>query len=127
MRTIQKNALSILAETIAGFWKKWTTEYLTQLPSRSKNMAEKQKLTKGDLAYITDVNSPHLSCPLGIVHETYTGKANLVRVAKIKTGNGKFSSRPIVKLRRVPITVNWTLTSRTSHGLKLVKMIFLLI
>ena len=119
-----KNALSILAETIAGFWKKWTTEFLTQLQSRSKNMAEKQNRTKGELAYITDVNSPHLSCPLGIVHETYTGNAILVRVAKIKTGNGKFSSRPIVKLRRIPIIVIWTLTSRTPHGLKLVKYDF---
>ena len=53
-------------------------------------MAEKQNLTKADLVYITDDNSPPLSWPVGIVHETYTGKDNMVRVAKIKTGIGKF-------------------------------------
>ena len=95
-----------LQKLIAEFWKKWTTEYLSQLQTRSKNMAEKQNLTKGDLVYITDDNSPPLSWPLGIVHETYTGNDNLVRVAKIKTGNGKFSNRPIVKLRKIPINTS---------------------
>ena len=69
-------------------------------------MAEKQNLTKGDLVYITGDNSPPLSWPLGVLHETNTGKDNLVRVAKIKTGNGKFSNTPIVKLRKIPINTS---------------------
>ena len=54
-------------------------------------MAAKQHPTKRDLVHITDDNSPPLSWTLGIVHETYTGNDNLVRVAIIKTGKGKFS------------------------------------
>ena len=69
-------------------------------------MAEKHNLTKGDLEYTTDDNSVLLSWPLGIVHETYTGNDILVRVAKIKTGNGKFSNKPIVKLRKIPINTS---------------------
>ena len=77
-------------------------------------MAEKQNPTKGDLVYITDDNSPPLSWPLGFVHETYTGNDNLVRVVKIKTGNGIFSNRPIVKLRKIPI--NSSLPQSGSSG-----------
>ena len=87
-----KKRFQYLQKLIAEFWKKWTTEYLSQMQTRSKNMSEKQNLTKGDLVYITDDNSPLLSWPLGIVHETYTRNGNLVRVAKIKTGNGKLDT-----------------------------------
>ena len=69
-------------------------------------MAEKQNLTKGDLVYITDDNIPPLSWALGIVHEKFTVKHYLVRAAKIKTGNGKFSNRPIVKHRKLPINAS---------------------
>ena len=78
----------------------------------SRNITEKQNLK--DIVYITDDNSPPLSWPLGIVHETYTGNDNLVRVAKIETGNGKFSNRPIVKLRKIPINTSYP-QSRSSE------------
>ena len=95
-----------LQKRLAAFFKKWTTEYLSQLQSRSKNMAKKQKLTKGDLVYITDDNSPPLSWPLGIVRETNTSNDNLVRVAKFKAGDGKLSSRLIEKLRKIPFNTS---------------------
>ena len=53
-----KKRFQNLQKFIAEFWKKSTTEYLSQFQTRSKNMAEKQNLTKGDLVYITDDNSP---------------------------------------------------------------------
>ena len=80
-----KKRFQYLRKVIAECLKKWTTEYLSHLQTRSTNMAEKQNLIKGDLVYITDDNSPPLSWPLGIVHETYTENDSLFRVAKIKT------------------------------------------
>ena len=99
-----KKRFQYLQKLIAELWKKWTTEYLSRLQPRSQNMPGKQNLTKGDLVYITDDNSAPLSWPLGIVHETYTGNDNLVRVAKIKTGDGKFSNRPIKNSKRYQST-----------------------
>ena len=104
-----KKRFQYLRKVIAECLKKWTTESLSHLQTRSKNMAEKQNLIKGDLMYITDDNSPPLSWPLGIVHETYTENDSLFRVAKIKTRNGNL--RPIVKLRKIPIK-----TSQTQSG-----------
>ena len=43
-----KKRFQYLQKLIAEFWKKWTTEYLSQMQTRSKNLSEKQNLTKVD-------------------------------------------------------------------------------
>ncbi|XP_064621732.1 uncharacterized protein LOC135484315 [Lineus longissimus] len=79
------------------FWRRWTKEYLTALQERQKWCHASQNLKPDDLVLIVDDNAHRNSWLLGRVIETYPGKDNLVRSAKIKTHHNELT-RPVTKL-----------------------------
>ncbi|GFR22336.1 integrase catalytic domain-containing protein [Trichonephila clavata] len=84
------------------FWKKWSSEYLTLLQSRSKWRIVQKNLDIRDLVLIKHDNSPPLQGKLGKVMETFPGKDGKVRVVKVKTQTSELV-RPIAKLCPLPI------------------------
>ena len=85
------------------FWKRWYSEYLTTLQPRKKWTREKDNLKEGDLVLIADDDVPPLQWPLARIITIYTGNDDLCRAVKIKTAEGIYK-RPIVKLRKLPIS-----------------------
>ncbi|GFQ69720.1 integrase catalytic domain-containing protein [Trichonephila clavata] len=75
----------LLTRMTQHFWKRWSSEYLTLLQSRSKWRIFQKNLDIGDLVLIKHDNSPPLQWKLGKVTETFPGKDGKVRVVKVKT------------------------------------------
>ncbi|GFR25022.1 integrase catalytic domain-containing protein [Trichonephila clavata] len=94
----------LLTRMTQHFWKRWSSEYLTLLQSRSKWRIFQKNLDIGDLVLIKHDNSPPLQRKLGKVTETFPGKGGKVRVVKVKTQTSELV-RPIAKLCPLPINI----------------------
>lgn len=70
------------------FWKRWSTEYLSQLQQRSKWKTEERNLKPGDLILIKDDDLPPRKWIMGRIIDTHPGSDGRVRVASIKTTSG---------------------------------------
>ena len=86
------------------FWKKWSTEYISNLQSRSKWKNKMPNLQIGDLVLIKKESTSPLKWPLGRVIEVHPGKDELVRVVTIKTAT-TIIKRSIVTLVKLPIEI----------------------
>lgn len=84
------------------FWRTWSHQYLHQLMQRDKWTSATKNLQPGDLVYITGIKTSPLTWPLGRIQEVYPSQDGVVRVAKIRVGNGSLT-RPINKLVKVPM------------------------
>lgn len=84
-----------------SFWKRWSTDYLSQLQQRPKWVKAKPNLQENDLVLIKDDNLPPLRWKLGRIIESYPGPDGRVRVVKLKTAMGELK-RPIAKLSPLP-------------------------
>ncbi|KAJ0169306.1 hypothetical protein K1T71_015190 [Dendrolimus kikuchii] len=93
------------AKLVQDIWKKWKSEYLTQLSIRSKWRATEQNIKIGDLVTIQEDNLPPGKWMLGRVTKTHPGQDGLIRVVTLKTKGG-FIKRPVVKLSILPIMPN---------------------
>ncbi|GFV15973.1 integrase catalytic domain-containing protein [Trichonephila clavipes] len=92
----------LLTRMTQHFWKRWSSEYLTLLQSRSKWRIVQKNLDIGDLVLNKHDNSPPLQWKLGKVTETFPGKDGKVRLVKVKTQTSELV-RPIAKLCPLPI------------------------
>lgn len=89
------------------FWKRWQTEYLSQLQQRPKNNLNHETYKDGQIVLICDFEgSPVLHWPLGRIQRTYIGKDGLIRMADVIDSEGKIYTRPITKLALLPIIDN---------------------
>ena len=79
------------------FWRRWITEYLTELQRRQKCVKDEPHLGVGDLVLLLDENSPRGSWLLCLVKEISMGRDGLVRSVKVKTATTELV-RPITKL-----------------------------
>lgn len=84
------------------FWDRWQKEYLHTIQMRSKWHKDEPNLVPGDLVIVQEPTPP-LSWKTARVTEVYPGDDNVVRVAAIRTADGKTFKRPAVKLCRLPI------------------------
>lgn len=82
-------------------WKRWQSEYLTQLSIRSKWQRTHPNIKLDDIVIIHDANLPAGKWALARVIELHPGKDGLVRVVSLKTKNG-IIKRPIVKISILP-------------------------
>lgn len=82
-------------------WKRWKTEYLHTLQSRSKWTVDIPPLKEGDVVVIHDEHSRPLTWNLGRVTKLFTGKDGVSRVIQVKTKNG-YLTRPTSKVSRLP-------------------------
>lgn len=88
------------------FWKRWRSEYLSQLQSRQKWVNSKSdNIAVGDIVLMKDENSPRNQWPLAKVEECNTSSDQNVRSAKLLLGNqmghlksNRYLVRPVSKL-----------------------------
>ena len=78
------------------FWRRWTREYLPALQQRQKWSTPVRNLAVGDIVLIME-DLPRNQWLMGRVVETFPGRDNLVRTAKVKTKSTTLV-RPVHKL-----------------------------
>lgn len=84
------------------FWRKWSSDYLQHLQTRSKWHYPTDDLKIDDIVLIKEDNMPPTKWAMGRVQSVHPGKDGHVRVATLKTKNGE-TKRPIIKLIRLPV------------------------
>ncbi|XP_029055232.2 uncharacterized protein LOC114882514 [Osmia bicornis bicornis] len=103
---IQTNKLSLwqhIQKIKQHFWKRWQTEYLQELHTRSKwHTGNSTGIKEGILVTIRDVNSPPLQWQLGRVVAVHPGEDNIVRVVTVRTPHGIYK-RALKNLVPLPI------------------------
>ena len=82
---------------VRHFWKRWSTEYVTQLGRFNKWCQPTRNLQPGDLVIIREDSPIVMRWPLARVLKVHPGRDNLVRVALVKTSTGVYT-RPVNKL-----------------------------
>lgn len=85
------------------FWKRWQTEYVSQLQQRHKWQQPQRNIQVGDLVLLKGDNVSPTLWPRGRVIEVHFGRDQLVRSATVGTASGKLH-RPIQKLCVLPIS-----------------------
>lgn len=71
-----------------NFWRRWATEYISELQKRTKWQSNQDTLLPNTLVLIKEDHLPPLKWQLGRVQETFPGRDGLSRVAVIKTATG---------------------------------------
>ena len=84
------------------FWKRWTTDYLSQLNISQKWNNELDPVLAGEIVLISEDNKPRLYWPMGVVTETFAGTDGLVRSAIIRVGK-KYFRRPVQRLHKLEL------------------------
>jgi len=89
-----------------NLWKRWSSEYLSQLQERSKwARTNGPKLKVGSVVLLKDENLPPLQWRMGRVSKVTRGKDEVVRVAEVQTAGGTVS-RAVRKLCPLPFEEN---------------------
>lgn len=96
------NRWQMIQQSLQDFWKRWTTEYLSNLQGRSKWKTTKENLKIHDLIIIKEDNTPPLKWKLGRIIELHSGTDDFVRVATIRTSSGNIK-RSISKICKLPM------------------------
>ncbi|XP_048478253.1 uncharacterized protein LOC125488810 [Plutella xylostella] len=100
------------------FWKRWSSEYLHQLQTKSKWLTRKEDLEKGDLVLVKEKGLPPGKWALGRITEVHPGADGCVRVVTLKTQNNTVK-RPITKLTPLPMKTDNNLpTEKDQHKSK---------
>ncbi|XP_022160979.1 uncharacterized protein LOC111027070 [Myzus persicae] len=87
-------------------WKRWSSEYLSQLQERSKwARTNGPKLKVGSVVLLKDENLPPLRWRMGRVSKVTREKDDVVRVAEVQTAGGTVS-RAVRKLCPLPFEEN---------------------
>lgn len=96
-RNITKR-MKIQAHLIDGFWRRWTTEYMTALREHHRKTGSNyQSIRVGDIFQVHD-GCPRTSWKLAVIKELVSGKDGLTQAAKICTSKELYITRNIVKL-----------------------------
>ncbi|KAL0829413.1 hypothetical protein ABMA28_004186 [Loxostege sticticalis] len=84
------------------FWKRWSTEYLQHLQTRSKWRNPSENMKVNDIVIIKEDNMPPGKWALGRIIQVHPGTDGFVRVVSLKTQNN-IIKRPIIKLIKLPV------------------------
>lgn len=87
----------LLRQMYQSFWKRWLSEYLITLQTRSKWVHKQSNIKVGDLVLVQIPNQPPLFRKLGRIQETHPFHDDIVRVVTVLTTDGT-TKRPVVKL-----------------------------
>ncbi|XP_058827012.1 uncharacterized protein LOC131686993 [Topomyia yanbarensis] len=99
------NRWQMVQRQLQDFWKRWRTEYLSQLQGRTKNWKPAVEVQVGKLVVVVDANCPPLRWKMGRIHQLHPGPDGITRVATVKTSTG-YLTRPVVKLCLLPTEEN---------------------
>ena len=78
-------------------WKRWSVEYLGQLPNRSKWRHTSPNIKVGDIVCLKGEQTSPTRWPLARVKEVIPSRDGLVRVITLQTCKGVYT-RPVTKL-----------------------------
>ena len=78
-------------------WKRWTTEYLSQLSRFAKWSTETPNIKEGDVVCIRNEPTGPTKWPLARIVQLHPGPDGKVRVVTLRTAKGVYK-RPIVKI-----------------------------
>ncbi|XP_062704313.1 uncharacterized protein LOC134286676 [Aedes albopictus] len=87
-------------------WRKWSTQYLSNLHNRTKWTKKRDNVKVGTMVVLKDENQPPLSWLLGRITEVHTGADGNIRVVTVRTKDGSFK-RAISKVCILPISDNF--------------------
>ncbi|XP_055543002.1 uncharacterized protein LOC129728580 [Wyeomyia smithii] len=107
------NQYQLVQRQLQDFWKRWKSEYLVQLQSRTKNWERPVKVEIGRLVVVMDANQPPMRWKLGRISQLHPGTDEVVRVVTVKTATGSFT-RPVEKLCFLPQVGDATGTDQES-------------
>ncbi|RVE45641.1 hypothetical protein evm_009754 [Chilo suppressalis] len=85
------------------FWRRWSTEYIGELQTRTKWKESKGILAPDTLVLIKEDNLPPLKWRLGKILSVFPGKDGVLRVASIRTANGVID-RAFPKICPLPVS-----------------------
>lgn len=105
---IPENRLSMWQKTqsfVQTIWKKWSTQYLSDLHNRTKWTKQKDNLRVGTMVLLKEENLPPQRWLLGRVIKVHYGSDGNVRVAVVRTKDGIYE-RGISKICVLPIRDN---------------------
>ena len=92
-----------ISKITSHFWKRWIGEYLPTLQVRKKWTAERPNFKQNEMVLLAEDNVKPLQWPLARILEGFPGNDGVVRVVKVRTPQGEYQ-RPVVKLRKLPLT-----------------------
>lgn len=84
-------------------WKRWSTEYVSELQTRQKWRQNYSKLKVDDLVLIKHIGSNPLQWMLGRVTKLHHGHDGIARVATLRTSGGEIQ-RAVSNLCPLPLT-----------------------
>ncbi|XP_055543756.1 uncharacterized protein LOC129729270 [Wyeomyia smithii] len=108
LEEIPENRLSLWQRSqsfVQTIWKKWSTQYFSDLHNRTKWTRRRDNLRIGTMVLLKEENLPPLRWMLGRVTQVHTGSDGCVRVATVKTKDGVYQ-RGISKICVLPIRDN---------------------
>ncbi|XP_043461973.1 uncharacterized protein LOC122498348 [Leptopilina heterotoma] len=102
--TNRVNRFQLLSQVQQSFWRRWSTEYITQMQSRSKwkRRIDNSRLHLGRMVLLKDDNLPPLRWRLGRIEDLHPGTDGLVRVVSVRTSAG-IVKRSLPKICILPI------------------------
>ncbi|XP_062535236.1 uncharacterized protein LOC134204434 [Armigeres subalbatus] len=103
MNRLEKHQL--IQQKLQLFWKRWRTEYLSQMQGRVKRWKLAVPITVGKLVVVREDNTPPLQWKLGRIQEAHPGADGVVRVVTLKTASG-LAKRAVEKLCILPHRAN---------------------
>ncbi|XP_040169767.1 uncharacterized protein LOC120904087 [Anopheles arabiensis] len=97
------NHWQLIQQQLQRFWKRWHTEYLQQLQTRSKWFVKgNYEIREGQLVIVHEDNVPPSRWPLARITKIHPGKDGVTRVVTIRTSKEKELTRPITKICLIP-------------------------
>ena len=82
---------------VQHFWKRWSTEYLSQLQRFGKWTTPTRNIQVGDVVCIRDEHLAPTKWPLARVVDVHPGRDDQVRVVTVRTSRGTYK-RPVTKI-----------------------------
>ncbi|XP_055613292.1 uncharacterized protein LOC129759791 [Uranotaenia lowii] len=108
------NQLQLKQQQLDRFWRRWSTEYLTQLQARVKNWQPPIDIQPGRLVIMIDENQPSMNWKMARIHQLHPGNDGVTRVVTLKTAKG-YTKRAINKICLLPITTDPADEQKTSE------------
>lgn len=111
---VPENRLSAWQRTqdfVQQIWRKWSTQYLSDLHNRTRWTRQRNNLSCGMMVLLKEENLPPQMWHLGRVTDIRTGSDGNVRVAVVRTKDGVYE-RGISKICILPIADNFPNTQQ---------------
>lgn len=88
---------------LQNFWRRWSSEYLTQLQHRYKWADSKPEPEIGDVVLVREDGLPPARWLYGVITNKHPGLDNITRVVTIRCKNNEIK-RPVSKLIILPVS-----------------------